>query len=1086
MDDILNDYTLQLNKQEAGRALAEINALSPPDKFAAKEFIPEEVAEVPKEERSLGQKAIATGIDITKGVTEQPRSAIRGLVKASDEIWSMTPFFESGEVEQGMKDLGLMPAEPTSNTGKISQNIYQFLVGLAPAAKATKALGIASKAPKITGAIINPAIAETISFDEQEERLSNIISDISGGDESLVGKTMSYIKSEEDDTVFEGKIKQAAEGVLTNAAGEALLKGVKYLKNFKKAETSSNVIKPVDLDAQVASRMSTIGDVNDPNLIMKKLLQSEKEVGLPPSNGEVKINFARISGEDDVKNAMQQYADMRSKEISKAARGKISNVQTLKNAQDVNGFETLLSRRTGEALNAEQITSARMFYYDTTDSLLEASYQAAERPDDIVSQYNFRKMLAVHNAVQKEILGARTEAGRALQAWSIELGGRGQGLKDIEELVNSYGGVEASSDLAQRIASLGKDITTDKINTISQQGWGARSSNALIDCWTMGLLTNPTTHSKNILSGLLTNASSAVERAVSAGISDNVSTQEAYSFAYGMLTSMREALTNAKDAFKLGSNNIARKAESSQVLSTSREVLDPKGELGWLSKGIEAFGSGLRALTSKMLAAGDTFNYTLAFNAEKRALLTRKGLEQGLKGNELQKFIETSINIADDSIDNQAREFGLLNTFNNNLSGFGKDVANFVRKNKALRFFVPFVRTPINVFNYTMKGTPLAPLYKSFRDDISAGGTRAARAKARVAMGSSIMMVTSDLANGGYITGSGPTNKNQREALMRQGWKPYSIKVGDNYVSYQGLEPISSWMSLASDFAEISQSYSMYDIEQTKELEDTASAIVASIFQNVTNKSYLTGFSDIISVINDPARYSEEWFKKFSASFVPAIVGGATRMIDPTIKYTDDMMSSMRAKIYGANKGLETKLNLWGDELRYRPNYESKIGTAISGVASLFNPFYYSAVEDSPIDKEILDIDAPVTMPSWKQSFKLNRKSSGIAVDLKEMPDVYWDFVRLSGNELKLEDFGNKGCRDYLNDLVSNKDSNSYIYKNMDAESKGKMIKNIIDTYREASKIKIYNENEKLRRNVNQNMQLLQNEQTIRMLGVEQ
>ena len=38
--------------------------------------------------------------------------------------------------------------------------------------------------------------------------------------------------------------------------------------------------------------------------------------------------------------------------------------------------------------------------------------------------------------------------------------------------------------------------------------------------------------------------------------------------------------------------------------------------------------------------------------------------------------------------------------------------------------------------------------------------------------------------------------------LRLSGWQPYSIKIGDTWVSYRGFEPLSSWFRTAGDLAE--------------------------------------------------------------------------------------------------------------------------------------------------------------------------------------------------------------------------------------------------------------------------------------------
>ena len=51
------------------------------------------------------------------------------------------------------------------------------------------------------------------------------------------------------------------------------------------------------------------------------------------------------------------------------------------------------------------------------------------------------------------------------------------------------------------------------------------------------------------------------------------------------------------------------------------------------------------------------------------------------------------------------------------------------------------------------------------------------------------MSVLGLYANQGLITGRGPEDTKERAVLRETGWQEYSIKVGDQYISYQRFEP---------------------------------------------------------------------------------------------------------------------------------------------------------------------------------------------------------------------------------------------------------------------------------------------------------
>ena len=116
-----------------------------------------------------------------------------------------------------------------------------------------------------------------------------------------------------------------------------------------------------------------------------------------------------------------------------------------------------------------------------------------------------------------------------------------------------------------------------------------------------------------------------------------------------------------------------------------------------------------------------------------------------------------------------------------------------------VKLIVPFIRTPTNILKFAMERTPLAPIMKSVRADILAGGARRDTALARISMGSMAMAVTASYAAQGVITGGGPSDPALKSHLYNQGWQPYSVKIGDKYYAYGRLEPLGMMMGLAAD-----------------------------------------------------------------------------------------------------------------------------------------------------------------------------------------------------------------------------------------------------------------------------------------------
>jgi hypothetical protein len=120
----------------------------------------------------------------------------------------------------------------------------------------------------------------------------------------------------------------------------------------------------------------------------------------------------------------------------------------------------------------------------------------------------------------------------------------------------------------------------------------------------------------------------------------------------------------------------------------------------------------------------------------------------------------------------------------------------------------------------------------------------------------------------------------------------------------------------------------------------------------------------------------------------------------------------------------------------------------------VFSPIYSRKENPEPIDKELLRLEAPITMPARRVAF------DGIIVDLDRFPGAYSRYLQLAGNELKDPAWG-LGAKDFLNELVSGKHTMSQVY-DMKSDgpdgTKAEMIQDIANKYRARSRKELLTE----------------------------
>lgn len=202
------------------------------------------------------------------------------------------------------------------------------------------------------------------------------------------------------------------------------------------------------------------------------------------------------------------------------------------------------------------------------------------------------------------------------------------------------------------------------------------------------------------------------------------------------------------------------------------------------------------------------------------------------------------------------------NTFNSKAGAIVMALNAAKTKMPWLNALVPFARTPANILKSATRRTPLAPILADVRADFATGGKAQDQAAARVLWGTSLMAGAGLLAQAGLVTGSGPTDDEEKRALLATGWKPFSIKAGDTFYSYQRLDPFATWLGVSADIA---------NMDYSKPGEEMVGDAPASFAANVTNKTFLQGLADFTEFMSDPRRNAEWYGRKMASTLVQPV-----------------------------------------------------------------------------------------------------------------------------------------------------------------------------------------------------------------------
>ena len=971
--------------------------------------------------------------------------------------------------------------DPKTATGGVIRSAAQFLTGFIPALKGLRAAGVTAP---VVGSMAAGGIADFAVFDPHEARLSDLWQEMGLPENRLT----DFLASDPEDSEKLGRFKNLVEGALVGGGAELIAKGVvtvgrllRAVRGLKKSERADTVRTTAEATAaEQAEQFGTVSDrdfliLGDPTQPLFRVASKEApdaaerfraaeeatETGVPDDvaakgltktgeagGEEVFVNFSRIDTPDDVKNVIGQMTDAFSANIDEARRGVQSHEATQQLADELGmSVPDILSRRKGQPFNAEEALAARRLWAASAEKLLETARKASGPNAGEIDQFNFRRMLAIHHAIQAEVIGARTETARALNAWAIPAKGGTEKARAIEQLMESMGGPEASRAMAKRLAILAEqDAGPEAIHAFARRGWGSRTADAIKEVWVNGLLSSPKTHIVNISSNSAVAVQQIYERKVAEligglrGDISGVAPGEAAAMTFGLTEGLKDAFRLSWKALQTGETG---RSLHKIDLPRERAISAGKFEGTALGHAIDFLGATFR-VPGRLLGAEDEFFKTIGYRMELYSQAVRQATEEGFKDGDLAARMHEIIQNPPEHIRIAAADAALYNTFTNQPGIFGRkllSLRNIDHPLNPLPFILPFMRTPVNIARYAFERTPLAPLVSQWRADIAAGGARKDLALARMSTGTAIMLTAADFADSGVISGRGPEDPGELEAQKRLGWQPYSIKIGDRWYSYNRADPFGMTMGFAADIAEAIRRGDI-DEDDVDEWQEVVAMGITAISQVTINKTYLSGIAEFTEMVANPQRYSASYINDFVGSFVPftSLAGAIETAVDPTLSEVNTPADAVFKRIAFLSDRLPRRRDLWGRAIRS----ESGLGKTYD----FFSPVTAREIKDSPIDAEIVRLNADVRRIKKKSSF------DGVRVNFRDWPEVFEEYQRLAGNELKHPAWG-LGAKDLLDKVVSGDHPLSAIYQiRSDGKDGGKaaFIDNTIADYRKLAR----------------------------------
>jgi len=209
------------------------------------------------------------------------------------------------------------------------------------------------------------------------------------------------------------------------------------------------------------------------------------------------------------------------------------------------------------------------------------------------------------------------------------------------------------------------------------------------------------------------------------------------------------------------------------------------------------------------------------------------------------------------------------------------------------------------------------------------------------------------------INGGGPKDFKQRQAWQAAGNMPYSIRVGDKWISYQRLDPVATMIGVFADMVDLIEDGKMHSIDSNI-FEKVMAASMLTVTRNATNKSYLAGIDKFFSFIFDPESTSAgKYIGGVLGGFVPNILNqGQSITGDQELKETRTLVDVIAKRIPGV--AMDLKRNPLGEPV-VQEYFEGA-----AGIVNPLNPIMWGSKKDDPVLTELANVAHGFSAPNAK------------------------------------------------------------------------------------------------------------------------
>ena len=814
-----------------------------------------------------------------------------------------------------------------------------------------------------------------------------------------------------------GVVKGISPFLKSVGTGSLIGGGYGMLGGIQNGDDFSNVLKNTAQNAAVGGIaggalhgvLSSIGKMSNAST---KTKTSESQVILPSNDQTIQISKGKAVPYTRIQSQPVRSVNPLIQEAGKQ-RGFAETIQ--QSSQTSPQLKKLLNDSTytpqgndelikqASSLIKKDIGEARNVALNGSDNVSVATASELIKHYQTIGDYDMAAEVA-KNAAQK-----LTEHGRAIQAASLYNKLTPEGILRFAQKELDKSGKKLTPEQSKELTQMAQDsfsakgedkaIKTGQMLNRIQEMVPSRFIDQAITVWKAGLLSNPTTHLRNIVGNAsMTGLENAKD--VPAVLLDKVA-----SIFTGKRT---KALPNLGAQIE-GAGIGAKKALT--FLKTGVDVDQTLGKIDYHQVNLPPVLKQYTQAVFRALGAEDKVFKETLFKKSLYEQAQVEGINQGLKGVELKSATKNLYQKPTPDMVKLATEDALYGTFNNP----NKLASGISHGGPAVDIIAPFKRTPLNIAGRIIDYSPLGLIKAGYQGVKGAGQRKVVEDLARAITGMGVMGVGYGLGKAGKMTGNYPTDPTERATWEAQNLQPNALKFGGTSYAMNAISPIGNLLGLGSG---------VNQLQTNTKPEAMPAALAALGGQTLINQTFLQGVSGALNALSDPARNASTWANSMAGSVIPSVIGAATRAVDPTLRQTNGMGESIQSRVPFASQGLLPKTNVFGEDRTYGT-------TPMERAGQFFNPFSPREINQSPVIDEINRLNQSGSQISLTHPNK-NISIQGFKIGLT--PEEFTRLEKQTGGAIK---------------TMLNKSIQSPVYQGMSDYDKASVLNNIIKIIRQ-------------------------------------